>query len=282
MKLIADSGSTKTHWVVLHDNEVVLEHHTQGINPYYQHTEAIETLLLAELMPALSQSIRSSINQICYYGAGCSSPSLCAIVENALRSLFNNVDITVHHDLLAAARAGCGNQKGIAIILGTGSNSCLYNGTDIIANQPSLGFMLGDEGSGGYIGKQLLIHYLYRELPTELAEAFSNTYQLNKESILEHIYQKPMPNRFAASFTPFISKHITHPYLQQLVSDAFEAFFKHHVSSYNQYQQYSLAAIGSIATVFETQLRATAKEYGVSISQIIKEPIQGLIQFHSS
>ncbi|MCU0442568.1 MAG: hypothetical protein MUE96_09230 [Bacteroidia bacterium] len=281
MKLIADSGSTKTHWVVLNNNEVVLEHHTQGINPYYQNTEAIETLLRAELIPALSPNICSALKQIFYYGAGCSSPSLCTIVENSLRSLIDNADITVNHDLLAAARAGCGNQKGIAIILGTGSNSCLYNGTDIIANQPSLGFMLGDEGSGGYIGKQLLIHYLYRELPTDLAEAFSNTYQLNKENILEHIYQKPMPNRFAASFTPFISKHLAHPYLQQLVSDAFDAFFKHHVSSYNQYQQYPLAAIGSIATVFEKQLRTTAKRYGVNISQIIKEPIQGLIQFHT-
>lgn len=282
MKLIADSGSTKTHWVVLNNQQIISEYHTQGINPYYQSTEGILNILQTELLPKLTAPVANTIVEVFFYGAGCSSPASCATVEAALTPTFINAAITVNHDLLAAARAGCGNQPGIAVILGTGSNSCLYNGSTIIANQPSLGFILGDEGSGAFLGKRLLQQFLYNELPTDLQKAFSNLYPITKENVLEQVYQKPMPNRYAASFAPFIAQHIEHSHLQKLVTDTFHEFFTHHIASYNQYKQYQLAAIGSIAFVFAEQLQTVASQFEIAIHQIIKEPITGLIQFHNA
>jgi N-acetylglucosamine kinase-like BadF-type ATPase len=281
MILIADSGSTKTEWIVLDKQQVLAELYTQGINPYFQTIEQITAVVSDELVPQLPANHLPLITHIFYYGAGCSSPEKCDMVYQSLSHPFSKAQIEVDHDLLAAARAACGTHQGIAAILGTGSNSCLFDGQNILANQPSLGFILGDEGSGGHIGKELLKQFVYSELPADLYELFIREYMLNKETILEHIYKKPMPNRYAASFTRFVGKHIAHPHMQQLVMDSFTEFFKRHITSYPDYQTYSLSAVGSVAFIFSEQLQTVANKYSVRIERIIQKPMEGLIHYHT-
>jgi glucosamine kinase len=157
----------------------------------------------------------------------------------------------------------------------------LFDGKEIIANQPSLGFILGDEGSGGYIGKELLKQFMYHELPQNLHTAFAQTYQLDKDQILHKVYKEPMPNAFAASFTPFVAKHINEPSMQQLVLDTFDLFFKRHISSYSHYTSYPISVIGSVGFVFEAQLQEIAARYQTTIRTYIQKPMDGLIHFHS-
>ncbi len=281
MILIADSGSTKTEWVVLDGKRTVSEVYTRGINPYFLSVDEISDIFKTELLTGLHPVNISDIKAVFYYGAGCSSAEKSAMVSNPLEQFFTHARVEVMHDLLGAARAACGTTEGIAAILGTGSNSCLFNGQEIVANQPSLGFILGDEGSGGHIGKELLKQFLYGELSTELHNEFDTQYSINKEIILHKIYKEPMPNTYAASFTQFVSRHIAHPSMQQLVLNSFDAFFKRHISSYKNFTQYPISVIGSIGFVFEKQLQETAGTYGTSIHRIIQKPMEGLIMYHT-
>jgi glucosamine kinase len=281
MILIADSGSTKTEWVLLEQQRVVAELYTQGINPYFQTVEQITAVIAEELLPQLPATVAPLITNVYYYGAGCSSAPKCEMVHIPLAQTFTNATIEVDHDLLAAARAACGTNKGIAAILGTGSNSCLFDGKNIIANQPSLGFILGDEGSGGHIGKELLKQFVYSELPADLYELFIREYMLNKEIILDNIYSKPMPNRYAASFTRFAGKHIHHHHIQQLVMNCFREFFRRHISSYPDYSTYALSAVGSVSHIFNFQFLAVAKEFDIAVQQTIQKPMEGLIHYHT-
>ena len=281
MILIADSGSTKTEWVLLDQQGIVAELYTQGINPYFQSVEQIADVIKMELLPQLPISNIPFITELFYYGAGCSSPEKCDMIREPLTLTFTNAHIDVDHDLLAAARAACGTNKGIAAILGTGSNSCLFDGKNILANQPSLGFILGDEGSGGHIGKELLKQFVYSELPADLYSLFMREYLLTKEVILENIYKKPMPNRYAASFTRFAGKHINHPHIQQLVMDSFTEFFKRHISSYPEYSTYTLSAIGSVAHIFNVQLATVANQFDITLQQTLQKPMEGLIHYHT-
>lgn len=281
MILIADSGSTKTEWVLLDQQRVVAELYTQGINPYFQTIEQISSVITEELLPQLPLTNAPLITNLFYYGAGCSSEAKCGMVREPLAQTFTQAIIEVDHDLLAAARAACGTQKGIAAILGTGSNSCLFDGKNIVANQPSLGFILGDEGSGGHIGKELLKQFVYSELPADLYELFMREYLLTKEVILDNIYKKPMPNRYAAAFTRFAGKHISHPHIQLLVMDCFREFFKRHISFYPDYTTYALSAVGSVSYIFSIQFVAVAKEFNITVQQTIQKPMEGLIRYHT-
>jgi glucosamine kinase len=281
MILIADSGSTKTEWVLLSGKQTVLEVSTRGINPYFLSVDEIASIFKDELLSKFDQVNIADIKNVFYYGAGCSSIEKNAMISEPLTGFFVNATVDVTHDLLAAARAACGAEEGIAVILGTGSNTCLFDGKNIVANQPSLGFILGDEGSGGYIGKELLKQFLYGELPIELHNEFDKQYEITKEIILNKIYKEPMPNTYAASFTKFVAKHIEHTAMQQLVLGAFDEFFKRHISSYKNFTQYPISVIGSIAHVFEKQLKQTAANYGTGIHRIIQKPMEGLISYHT-
>ena len=281
MILIADSGSTKTEWVLLNGKQIIAELYTQGINPYFQSGVQIAAIVNDELLPQLPFVNAPLVTHIYYYGAGCSSSEKCEMIEQALAPFFIHAVKEINHDLLAAARAACGNEKGLAAILGTGSNSCLFDGQHIVSNQPSLGFILGDEGSGGYIGKELLKQFLYHELPADLHQLFNNQYQLTKEMVLEHIYKNSMPNRYAASFVPFVAQYIQHPYLQQLVCTSFDEFFKRHITSYTNYSSYSLSAVGSVAYVFQQQVKIVAAQYQIAIKHIFQKPMEGLIHYHT-
>ncbi|WP_207436216.1 BadF/BadG/BcrA/BcrD ATPase family protein [Sabulibacter ruber] len=277
MILIADSGSTKTAWRLIDSEGVTGQAHTPGINPYYQNTDEIAHMLREELLPQLNGE---TPQEVYFYGAGCSAKDKQAVVAAAIREHFPKAQINVHHDLEAAARALCGHQEGIACILGTGSNSCLYDGEKIIQNVPNLGFILGDEGSGGYMGKRLVQAFLNQELPQDIHQAFMDRYNTNRDEIVDHVYRKPYPNRYMAAYARFLSDHRAHPYIHQLISQCFADFFEKTVVKYPDYQQKTTHFVGSIAFYFGDILRTVAQQYGITVGNILESPIAGLSLYH--
>src|SRR5665647_1869427 len=215
MILIADGGSTKTDWRLIKEGREYKQIQTSGFNPYLVGSDEIEEILWKELQPYIDNT---SVSAVYYYGAGCSTPVKNMIVENAFEKIFPNARIHISHDLLAASHALCGDEEGIAAILGTGSNSCYYDGKDIKDGIFSLGYFFGDEGSGAYLGKQFLIAYLHNELPEEIDAKFREEYSLSNENILDGVYTKPAPSRFLASFSRFINENRDNPYIYNLIT----------------------------------------------------------------
>jgi N-acetylglucosamine kinase-like BadF-type ATPase len=281
MNLIADSGSTKTEWVVTDKETRVGEVFTQGINPYFQDEADILNILRQELIPHLGGILPEAEFNLYFYGAGVSTHTKVDLVTAALKQVFPHATIVVEHDLLAAARALCGKEKGIACILGTGSNSCLFDGKEIIANNPSLGFIMGDEGSGGHIGKELLKMFMYHELEPTLRAAFIEAYNTDKEAILNEVYHKPLPNRYCASFMHFVGDHKDHPQMRGIVNDSMNEFFKRHVTKYAGYRQLPFHCLGSVGLIFKDVLEEVAAGYGVKVQRVLREPMEGLISFHA-
>lgn len=277
MILIADSGSTKTDWRVIDADQEYEQVNTSGINPQYLDTEKIYSIFETELLPQLKEK---NISEIHYYGAGCSSPERNKRVEDALSRAFPNIPNYVDHDLLAAARALCGHKPGIACILGTGSNSCLYDGKNIIDNVTSLGFLMGDEGSGAYLGKLLIKAYMYRELPEELATSLKNRYNLTKDGILDAVYGSDIPSQYLATFAKFMFEKRKNPVIKEMIYENFEEFFERHVSKYEGFGELPVNFVGSIAFHFSDTLKLVAKKYGCHIGVIISSPSEGLISYH--
>lgn len=276
MILIADSGSTKTDWCVIENSEIKAQHQTSGINPVHQTKETIQDILapVLQLLPC---------NDIYFYGAGCSG-SYTLFMSEILADTFQIPieNVHVHSDMLGAARAVCGHEAGIACILGTGSNSCYYDGNHIVDNIPPLGYILGDEGSGAVLGKYFLNALFKRELPEELCQLFLTESGLTYADIIERVYRQPMANRFLASTSVFIGKHLDdYPELNQIIIDNFRAFFRKNVTKY-QHPELVIGAIGSIANHYQSQLRAAAAIEGFRMGAIIKSPIEGLIAYHSN
>ena len=280
MILIADSGSTKTDWRLIDEENKIHQFKTTGINPYFHSSESITEALTKELLPNIKFEIRNLKFELFFYGAGCSSDEKCNIVKRGLQSCFSKPIIEVEHDLLAAARALCGHDKGIAAILGTGSNSCYYNGKDIIENVVSLGYVLGDEGSGAYMGKKLIQYYLYKELPEDLDKIFFEKYKLTKDEVLENVYKKPNPNRYLASFSPFLQHNLSHHFIAKLVYDSFSDFFEHHICKYAEHKQVKMHCTGSVGFYFANILRQVATDRAVAIDKITESPIAGLTLYH--
>lgn len=278
MLLIADSGSTKTSWRFITPDKQIFQHNTQGFNPYFQNTIQIKDELRTVLVPGMEQSHRPE--RIFFYGAGCSSEEKCKVVEEAIRAVFPSADVEIHHDLLGAARATCGREEGIAAILGTGSNSCLYDGNDIVEHIPSLGYILGDEGSGAHLGKALICAYIYKELPEQLAKRFEERFKPDKDQILETVYKKPLPNRYLASFSKFIFQHLGDPFIAQMVARSFNEFFDHHICKYSNYDKIRMNVVGSVGFYYSNILRAVAIERGILIDKILEAPIAGLTLYH--
>lgn len=277
MILIADGGSTKTDWRLLKDGQEYKRVQTTGFNPYLLNTEEIETILWKELQPYINNN---GISKIYYYGAGCSTSIKNQVVEQALESVFPSAQISIDHDLLGAAHALCGDEAGIAAILGTGSNSCYYDGSHISEHIFSLGYFFGDEGSGAYMGKNLISAYLHGELPTDLISGLQNNYPMSKESILDAVYNKPAPSRFLASFSTFILQNQDHPFMQQLILDNFRKFFKYQVSCYPDYQNVPVNFVGSVAYHYQEFLQKVSQEYNTRVGKIIQAPIDGLVSYH--
>nr|MDA3867962.1 ATPase [Salinivirgaceae bacterium] len=278
MLLIADSGSTKTTWSILNKNlEDTIFIETSGINPFYQNTTEIYKVLEQEF-----NSDTKEIDAIWFYGAGCANNSTKKTVGDALKQFFISKKVHIESDLMAAARALCGDKEGIACILGTGSNSCHYDGRDIIANVPPLGFILGDEGSGAVIGKQFLSDILKNQIPEELTQKFFKTFNTDTTKILNHIYKQPFQNRYTAGFTRFIAENISHPELHKLVKSSFDQFLERNVKQYAKSPSLPIHFTGSIASVFKPILEESLVTYQLTCGKILKTPMKRLIDFHSS
>ena len=280
MYLIADSGSTKTDWCLCNGSTIISDIQTQGINPYHQTEEAIEAVLREELLPQSSQLIAQGAQlKIIFYGSGCANETACNRIKEALHQVLGAEDITVHSDLLGAARALCGHEEGIACVLGTGSNSCLYDGKAIIANTPPLGYILGDEGSSAVLGRRLVGDCLKNQLPEAIREEFLAEYQLTQEIILEKVYRQPLANRFLASLTPFLSKHREVPEVHKLLVESFTDFFVRNVKQYRR-PWLRIHFVGSIANAFSAELKEAAESLGMVIGTIMQSPMEGLVKFH--
>jgi N-acetylglucosamine kinase-like BadF-type ATPase len=279
MILIADGGSTKTSWCQLElaDPQQRVHFNTEGYNPYFIDTAGIVASLDASLPDTLN---RQAVREVSYYGAGCSTEQNVAIVERAMRQVFPLANVFVGHDLLASARALLGSKPGFAAILGTGTNSAIYDGKDITHNIDSLGYFLGDEGSGSWIGKRLLRDYMRGLLPDGLQEAFRQQYGLENEQIFDRVYNQPLPNRFLASFSKFAYDHNNVSYCRDIVVDGFEAFFQNLVTQYPGYQNYSFNCVGSVGYNFRDALAQVARAHGMEVGKIIRSPIDSLVDYH--
>jgi glucosamine kinase len=278
MKLIADSGSTKTDWRLIKADNSFDQTTTIGLNPYYVSVERITDEVLKD---SLLSGNANKVSAIHFYGSGCSSEDKKKVIVKALSGIFKNAEIEVQHDLLGAARALCGREAGIAAILGTGSNSCEYNGKKIITNIPSLGFILGDEGSGAHLGKELLKAFAYNELPDDLKKKFDFRYKTTIPEILENTLQKPMANRYMAGFAKFLFHNISHPFVSDIVIKCFTEFFDRHICKYDSHKNVPVHFVGSIAYYFGDRLRYVAEEKGIVVGNILEKPIAALTLYHS-
>ena len=275
--LIADSGSTKTDWCLTEDNGRILQQiKTGGINPVFLSDKELE-LEIKELARQVEDIRPEAIH---FYGAGC-IPTQTERVIRALRQAFPAADeVEIASDMLGAARALCGRRAGIACILGTGSNSCSYDGENIVANVSPLGFILGDEGSGAVLGKLLVGSLLKNQLTSGLKEAFLEQYALTPADIIERVYRRPLPNRFLASLSPFLAAHLEDAGVHQLVLDAFRDFLRRNVMQYD-WQAHDVHCCGSIAFHYKKILAEAAVSLGIRIGQIIQSPMEGLVRYHS-
>ena len=273
--LIADSGASKTDWSLLQNEEVVLSFITNGISPVYQTQKEISEEIKKYVYPQLQEKTPDAIF---FYGSGC-IPEKIECVKSAIKYSFPTSKIKVYSDLVAAAHALCGKEAGIACILGTGSNSCEWNGKRIVKQVSPLGFILGDEGSGAYMGKLLVGNMLKNQLPKEIIEKFMKQYDLTPALIIENVYRKPFPSRFLASISPFLLQNIENDAVLSIVKKSFTDFFQRNVMQYN-YKKHKVNFVGSIAHHYATILKAIALENGITIGKIEQSPMEGLIEYY--
>ncbi len=279
MILIADSGSTKTDWRLIDGSREICRIQTKGFNPYYQQPDEMLTEIESALIPNLDTK---KVSIIFFYGSGCSTTERQKKITDSLSPFFKTSKIHVYSDLVGAARAASGNLPGIVCILGTGSGSCRYDGEKIVENIPSLGFILGDEGSGAWLGKKMVTDFLRGHMPQKSMETIKEKLQIDKETILEHVNHKPMPSRYLASFAKFISENIDQTYFYQLLFDSFTAFAKNYIARYQNYSDISCHFVGSVAFHNQEMLKNVAHYNGFIIGNIIKSPIDGLTIYHST
>ncbi len=276
VKLIADSGATKCEWCLLNGGKrkkII----TQGISPYFLNQEQITALVQKELLPKLKNTV---VEEIYYYGTGLGNAVNKRLLKRALKNIFPFAIIDADTDLTAAARALCGKEKGIACILGTGSNSGYYNGKRIVKNSPGLGYVLGDEGSGAYLGRKVLQYFLYHTFDEDLANRFAKKYNINADEILEHVYKQPLPNRYLASFVLFLAENRGHYMIENIIEDGLNDFFFTHICKYSESWLYPIGFTGSVAYAFRDVLKQLCNSYELEMGKILKAPMKGLIKYH--
>ncbi|GAB2691659.1 ATPase [Mucilaginibacter koreensis] len=278
MIIIADGGSTKTNWCLVNEEGKKVYFNTEGYNPYFVSTEYIVNSLNENLPSDLP---KENITEVNYYGAGCSTADKVQQVVDAMQIVFPKSKVYVGHDLLAAARALLGTGKGFAAILGTGTNTCIYDGKNIAHNIDSGAYILGDEGSGCYIGKKLLTDYIRGYMPENVRKIFWETFQLTPDDVNEAVYVKPLANRFCASFSKFVyDNNVNIEYSRNLVKTSFEDFFRNLVTHYPNYQDYTFNCIGSVGYNFRNVLEEVVTEHGMVMGNIIRSPIDNLVKYH--
>lgn len=279
MKLVVDSGSTKTDWGFFNTEYDLKAIKTQGINPCHQSIDAIRTIINSELISNASADDINSVTELFYYGAGCATPSICAQMAGILKEFFPDAAIAVDSDMLGAARALCGHAEGVACVLGTGSNSCLYNGVEIVEQVPSLGYILGDEGSGAALGRRFIGDCLKRQMPDAVSKEFMERYSLDKDIIIENVYRQPLPNRYIAGFVPFIHEKRTVPEVHKMLIQCFSEFFTRNVINYHK-PWLPVHFVGSLAGIFADELKETADSLGMTIGKIMASPMSGLVEYY--
>ena len=276
IKLIADSGSTKCEWCLLNNGKkkrIV----TQGISPYFLDASQIEKVLREELLPHLKKVV---IEEVYYYGTGRGGGDEVALRKKGCREVVTEAKICAEIGLLAAAHALCGHEKGIACILGTGSNSCYYNGRKIVKNSPGLGYVLGDEGSGAYMGKKVVQHFLYNTFDDDLRARFTAKFQTNATEILNNVYKRPQPNRYLASFAIFLAENRGHYMVENIIEDSLNDFFFNHLYKYRESWTLPISFVGSIAFGFKDVLKELCTTYELELGTVLKAPMDGLIKYH--
>jgi N-acetylglucosamine kinase-like BadF-type ATPase len=274
--LIADSGATKAEWCLVRQGRKQTIF-TPGISPYFLSSENIRDLVQKEVAQPLK---KTPIEKVFFYGTGCANAGNARSVKKALKAVFPAADIFVDTDLMAAARALCGSEKGIACILGTGSNSCYFNGKKVAKNSPGLGYVLGDEGSGAYLGKKVIQYFLYDTFDEDLRARFDARFSTSRVEILDNVYKKPLPNRYLAGFTLFLAENRGHYMIENIIEDGLNDFFFQHLNKYNEVWKFPVSFVGSVADGFRDVLQNLCNSYEFEMGKILKNPMQGLVEFH--
>lgn len=275
MDIVADSGSTKTEWGFIQEDGTYKVHRTAGINPVFQTAAEIRATVSSLVVPS-----PESIKAVYFYGAGCAFEEKKQLIKEAFYDCLGSVEVEVRSDLWGAARALCGSEPGIVCILGTGSNSCYYDGKNILENVPPLGYILGDEGSGAVLGRKLLAEALKGLLPEELKNAFKKAYPYSYPDWIARVYREAFPNRFLAGLSVFIYDHIEFPEMEKLVLDSFEEFVVRNVLQYRTALSYPVSFTGSVAYYFKEQMQKVLEKYGLVLGSCCKAPLEGLIHYH--
>ncbi len=279
MNLIADSGSTKTAWCLSYGNQIFKQFETAGINPFFQTEDEIKAQLEDALLP---QIVGDSVENIYFYGAGCADPMKNKALEELLKSVVGSNAAFVASDMLGAARGLLGKDRGIACILGTGANSGVYDGENLIKGVYAGGYILGDEGSGGVLGKLLISDWVKKQMPQDIYDALTEEYGLTYLGIVDRVYKQPFPNRWLAQFTKFMSAHRDSAYVHALLVGAFKAFFERNIKQYEEWAELEVGFIGSIAYYFNAELREAADACGIKLGKVMQNPIPGLVEYHRS
>lgn len=278
MILIADSGSTKCDWALIdREGKRLGNFETMGLNPYFHNETVVENSIRGNAPLAL---YAGKVKEIYFYGAGSSTDIMCAIIKNGLKKVFVNAKIMVDHDLVGCAYATYDGENCISCILGTGSNSCSFDGKEIHEEVPSLAYILGDEASGSYFGKILLREYFYRKLPADLKDAFEKTFSISKDEFISRVYREPNANVFLASFTRFIGEHAHHPHVINWVVRGMREFIDIHVKCFDNWENQPVHFVGSISHYFKHCLEIAAQQEGIRLGRVIKKPIDGLVEYH--
>ncbi len=275
MQLIADSGSTKVDWRAIAPDGTVKQISTEGINPVFLSEDYITGILKDHLLPLFGEDI----DKVWFYGAGVLSDEISSKLDKCFKNVFPKSECHSASDVLAAARALCGHKSGIACILGTGSNSCFYDGENIASNVKAGGFILGDEASGAYLGKKLISDFIKGLLPTAIEKEFKKKYNLDYPAIVQKVYKEQLPSRFLASFSPFIFEFKNHPHISNLIKSSFDEFLRRNVMQYD-YRKYEVNFVGSIAYFYQDILEKSVVANGMRMGKVIKAPAEGLVAYH--
>ena len=286
MRLIIDAGSTKTEWIVLDGKTVKTRFTTEGFNPNYFDIQSLERLVETRLIASPDNEIpfsrrdkSASLQEIHYYGTGCGSEQNCQLITEVFHNRFPEAEIHVTHDLMAACHAVLGHDRGIACILGTGSNACVYDGKDIVGRAVSLGYLVGDEGSGMHIGRAVVRAYFYGFMPEDLRQKFEASYPLELKDFIQQLYHTPQPSRYLASFARFAGENQTHPFIHALVKDCFKAFIEAFICRFSDYRTMKVSFVGSVAYHFRDLLRESLDDFGLTMGEVMQAPAEGLIRY---
>ena len=274
--LIADSGSTKCEWCLLNNGRKKIIF-TQGMSPYFLNSEQVQAVIRTELLPKIKKTV---VTNIYFYGTGCLDVRNAQMMKTAIGKIFTGAKVQVEHDLAGISKAACGNTKGIACILGTGSNACYFNGKKVEKNSPGIGYILGDEGSGTYLGRKVIQYYLYGTFDEDLRYKFDEKYHVTAASILENIYQKPLANRYLASFCLFLAENRGHYMIENIIEDGLNDFFFTHLCKFTESWKYPIHFVGSVGYGFRDVLKELCSSYEFELGKILKNPMEGLIEYH--